>query len=181
MSLFDEYVNDLIGIEGGYSDHESDSGGRTRYGITEKLARRYGYTGDMRDLPVSLAKHIYFEEFWLGLSLDRIEMLSPSIVKELLDTGVNMGVGRAAEFLQVSLNAFNRQGVDYPDIAVDRDIGPQTLGALKQFLKFRGSEGELVLLRSLNSLQCAFYLQLAQARPKDEDFAFGWVLNRVVI
>lgn len=179
--MFEQYVNKAIGIEGKYSDHKSDSGGKTMYGITEALARKYNYTGPMKDLPLDRAKQIYKKEFWTPLMLDEIEKICPSIVYELFDTGINQGVGRAAEYLQLSLNAFNRGQKDYKDIRVDGSIGDATLAALKAYMRKRSGQGEVVLLRSLNALQGSFYIQLSQRREKDEDFVFGWILNRVVI
>ena len=175
------FILDVLGVEGGYSDHPSDSGGKTMHGITEALARKYGYLGDMEDLSVDRAVSIIESEFWNPLALGHISKISPSVASELLDTAVNQGAGRAAEYLQISLNAFNKRGRFYPDLSVDRHIGPMTLAALRKFLDIRKNEGELVLLRALNCLQGAFYLQLSQARPKDEDFVYSWILNRVVI
>lgn len=179
--MFDDLVDKIIATEGGYSNHASDAGGETRFGITHLVARRYGYRGDMKLLPLSLAKQIYKERYWNALNLSRIERVAPSIVEELLDTGVNQGVGRAAEYLQMALNAFNGQERDYMDVVVDGDIGPQTLAALRQFIERRGYDGEVVLLRALNVLQGSFYLQLSQRRKSDEDFVYGWIKNRVVI
>lgn len=181
MTLFDELIGEIIDVEGGYADDPNDLGGKTKYGITEAVARRYGYTGDMRDLPLSLAKQIYKDRYWDPLSLDQIEQISPLIVHELLDTGINQGTGRAAEYLQTALNAFNRQQRDYRDILVDGDVGPATLRALRSFVAKRGGEGEVVLLRALNCLQGARYLEISKAREKNEDFTYGWILNRVVI
>lgn len=65
------------------------------------------------------------------------------------------------------------------DIAIDGKIGPATIGALKAFLAKRGKDGETVLMRALNSLQGARYLELTEKREKNETFTFGWMLNRV--
>jgi lysozyme family protein len=178
---FAEALVEVFGIEGGFSDDPSDSGGATRYGITEAVARRHGYTGPMRELPVVTAKAIYRADYWDAQSLDTVAMLSRRIAWELFDTGVNMGTGQAGEFLQMSLNAFNRQAADYPDIEVDGEIGHATLEALTAFLKRRGKDGETVLLRALNALQGAAYIELAERREKDERFVFGWFLQRVKI
>jgi len=178
---FDTAIADLLGIEGDYADDPADSGGKTRFGITEAVARRHGYQGPMRELPAAAARAIYRADYWDAQSLDTVAMLSRRIAWELFDTGVNMGTSQAGEFLQMSLNAFNRQATDYPDIEVDGEIGPQTLDALTAFLKRRGKDGETVLLRALNALQGAAYIELAERREKDERFVFGWFLQRVKI
>ena len=115
------------------------------------------------------------------MRLDEIEKLCPSIVKELLDTGINQGVSRSGRYLQLSLNALNRCETDYADLTIDGFIGNHTVSALRSYLFRRGNQGELVLLRALNCLQGAFYIELSQGRKKDEKFVFGWLLNRVVI
>lgn len=181
MSDFKKHIVDIIGVEGNYSNHPNDSGGPTMYGITEAVARSYGYSGDMRYMPLHIAIDIYKRRYWDALKLDSILDISPSLVPEILDTGINQGVGRAGEYLQVSLNALNRQEKDYPDIKVDGDIGNITLHTLKKYIDKRGCTGEVVMLRCLNGLQCAFYINLTKRREKDEDFLFGWVLNRVTI
>ena len=56
---FDTAFAKLLGHEGDFSDHPADPGGATRFGITEAVAREVGYRGDMRELPVDLAKRIY--------------------------------------------------------------------------------------------------------------------------
>jgi len=82
-------------------------------------------------------------------------------------------------FIQRALNALNRAARDYPDIAVDRDIGPRTLSALDGFLKARGKSGETVLLRAMEALQGERYIALAERRPSQEAFLYGWLANRV--
>ena len=62
---------------------------------------------------------------------------------------------------------------------VDGDIGPATLRALDAFLRLRGKEGEIVLFRALNALQGTRYIELSQARQKDEAFVYGWLRTRV--
>ncbi len=178
---FDIAVAEIINIEGDYSDDPADSGGKTRFGITEAVARRHGYTGPMRELPAATARDIYRAGYWDAQNLDTVAMISRRIAWELFDTGVNMGIGQAGEFLQMSLSAFNRQATDYPDIEVDGEIGPATLDALDAFLRLRGPDGETALLRALNALQGAAYIELAERREKDERFVFGWFMRRVKI
>ncbi len=90
-----------------------------------------------------------------------------------------MGPPVAAGFLQRALNALNRGGRDYADIAVDRRIGPRTLAALRGLLDRRGRAGEAVLLKAIEALQGERYLALAERRPTNEAFLYGWLANRL--
>lgn len=174
-----EALNQSLAHEGGFSNNAADSGGATNWGVTEALARKYDYVGDMRDLPRGTAIMIHTQEFWRPLHCGIIADLSPRIAYKLFDIGMNMGAHRAGTFLQRMLNVLNRIEKDYPDVEVDGAVGPQTLDVLRTFLKVRGAEGELVLWRGLNCLQGAFYVGLGEAREKDETFMFGWLLKRV--
>lgn len=172
-------IEEIIAKEGGYVDNQDDSGGKTNWGITSKVARAAGHKGPMRDMPRSVAEQIYIDKYWNALRLDDVEKLSPLITAELADTGVNMGTARAAEFLQRALNVFNQKTKIYDDLNVDGDIGSVTLSALKSYLDNRRRNGENVLFKALNCMQGAFYIELAEQREKDETFIFGWLLNRV--
>lgn len=180
MTTFDKALKHTLGIEGGFVDDPRDSGGATRYGITEAKARAWGYAGAMKDLPKELAISIYRKDYWDALQLDRVAFLDEGIAMEMFDTGVNAGLGLPVRFLQRALNVFNRNGKDYPDLTVDGVIGQNTLSALNKFLTLRGKLGARVMLAALNSLQGAFYTDLAERRPKDEAFVFGWFANRVL-
>ena len=62
----------------------------------------------------------------------------------------------------------------------DGRIGPTTLTALDCFLHLRGTaSGETVLLRALEALQGERYLRLAERRPANEAFLYGWLANRI--
>ena len=70
-------------------------------------------------------------------------------------------------------------GHDYADLVPDGRVGPQTLAALDSFLAVRGARaGETVLLRALEALQGERYLRLAERRPANEAFLYGWLANR---
>lgn len=174
-------IEGIIKVEGGYSDNPDDRGGKTMYGITEAVARDHGYTGPMHELPRSVAYRIYEQTYYRGPRFHLIHNLSRAIAEEVTDTGVNMGVRVAATFLQRALNVCNRQEKDYPDLLVDGAIGPITVDALRSFLAVRGKEGEVVMLTILNSLQGARYVELCEAREKNETFVYGWFRHRVVI
>jgi lysozyme family protein len=148
------------------------------WGITAEVARRFGYAGPMRDMPRATALAIYRRRYFSGPGFDKVAGLSEPIASEMFDTGVNMGPAVAVTFLQTALNALNRSARDYPDIAIDGDLGPATLQALGAYLQFRGGPGVTVLLRALNGQQLVRYLGLAR-RPANEDFMFGWIAQRV--
>ena len=48
----------------------------------------------------------------------------------------------------------------------------------KPSLPRRGDEGEIVLLRALNCSQGQRYLELAEQRPANESFVYGWMRER---
>lgn len=179
MSI-DSIIEAVIAAEGGYSNNPSDRGGETMYGITVAVARDNGYQGDMRDLPRSLAETIYRDRYINVPRFDEVAAINAKVGEEVIDTGVNMGPHRAAEFLQRWLNGFNTEGT-HQELFVDGRIGPMTLEALSRFLDKRGKEGEAVLLRGLNGTQANRYLELTEANKTQRTFLYGWVRTRVVI
>jgi lysozyme family protein len=176
----DDLIDGVIEREGGFVDNPADKGGPTCFGITEAVARANGYAGPMRQMPRSEAQSIYLRLYWQRPHLDEIATRSPRIAAELFDTGVNMGPAVAITFLQRALTALNRNATDYPDLTPDGRVGPATLAALDAFLRLRGkTSGETVLLRALEALQGERYLRLAERRPANEAFLYGWLANRV--
>ncbi|WP_443018074.1 glycoside hydrolase family 108 protein [Sphingomonas sp. 37zxx] len=175
----EDLIDDVIAREGGYSDHPADRGGPTRWGITQAVARADGYTGDMRHFLRERAVAIYTRLYWTRPRFDLVAKAAPRIAAELFDTGVNMGPKIAATFLQRALNALNRNARDYPDITADGVVGPQTVAALSAFIRVRGDRGETVLLKAIEALQGARYLDLAERRPANEAFLYGWLANRI--
>ena len=137
---FDQAFDRLIEYEGGYSNHAADPGGRTKYGITEKVARAHGYLGDMTVLPLSYAKRIYRTAYWERIFADE---LPETIRYAMFDATVNSGAGQAVRWLQRALG-----------VADDGRIGPVTLKAVK------AAEPEKVL-RSILGQRLAFMTSLA--------------------
>lgn len=178
-ALKTQIIDEIIAREGGYVNDPSDSGGETKFGITAAVARQAGYAGPMKDFPRAMAVDIYGMYYWDALKLDYIEQRSAVLAEELADTSVNMGVGRAGLFLQRALNALNNCGQDYPDLKVDGQVGAATISALFKFLERRGDKAVTIMMRALNCLQGAYYIELCEKREKDEKFLAGWLLNRV--
>lgn len=174
---FDSAFKSVVGIEGGYTNDKSDSGGETMYGITIRVARASSYAGAMRDLPLGLAKEIYYLKYWVTNKLDLIEDFE--ITEELFEQGVNMGTKRPALWLQENLNALNNRGKRWDDIVEDGKIGYQTLRQLNKCLLLK--KGKARLLKLLNVCQAMFYRDLTRRREKDEKYLGGWLDNRVVM
>ena len=112
---FDTAFAKVLGHEGGFVDHPDDPGGKTRFGVTEAVAREVGYRGDMRELPLELAKRIYLEKYWNTISADD---LPPGIRYIVFDGAVNSGPGQSVKWLQRALGVVD-----------DGKIGPKTLAA----------------------------------------------------
>lgn len=180
MSI-DAIIEAVIAAEGGYVNDPADAGGETNWGVTVSVARANGYIGDMRSMPKDVAKRIYLEQYVVAPGFAALVNVSPEIAEELVDTGVNMGTKVAGRFLQQALNALNDGGSRYSDLAVDGAVGPATAAALRRYIQGRGVPGVTVMLRALNALQGARYIELSQSRPENERFLYGWLLNRVKI
>nr|WP_171456848.1 putative peptidoglycan-binding domain-containing protein [Acinetobacter baumannii] len=136
--------------------------------------------GNMKDLPLDVAKAIYRKQYWIEPRFDQVNTLSSAVAEELLDTGVNCGTGFAKPLLQRALNLLNNQGkAGWPDLKVDGVYGSATLGALKTYLSKRGKDGEKVLVRVLNIMQGQRYIEICERNPKQEQFFYGWINNRI--
>jgi len=180
MKNRDKIIMSVVGIEGGYTNDSLDSGGQTKFGITKQVARKFGYMGKMRKLPLDIAIDIYKRRYWEPIrGNELLDIGGYELAHEMFEQSVNMGVGQAGKHLQRVLNALNDRGRLYKDVSVDGDIGANTMRAFYAYSHKRGREGRKVLTSYLNALQGAFYISLAQTREKDERFVYGWGLNRV--
>jgi len=112
-SYFEKAFAELLDIERGYT---VDKGGPTKYGVTEKVARAYGYTGDMQLFPLDFAKSIYHKEYWNNA----LNEFSFGVAYQVFDAAVNSGPERAAKWLQVVAG-----------VRPDGVIGPITIAAIQ--------------------------------------------------
>lgn len=116
MTTFDQALDRTLGYEGGYANDPQDPGGETMWGVTARVARAAGYTGEMRDLPRETAAEIYRTRFWGPAGC---EAVPDALRADLFDTAVNTGVKRAIRMLQRAVGA-----------ADDGVLGPLTLQAI---------------------------------------------------
>lgn len=183
MSI-ESIIADVIARESPkFTNDPNDSGGPTKFGITlrtlDAMRKAHVTPADVEALTRAEAEKIYRWKYVEKPGFDRIIPISKAIAEKVIDAGVLCGEQRSAEWLQRLLNALNRQGKDFEDILVDGDCGPVTIKALRTFIVKREANGVLVLLEGLRALQGEFLVALAERRPKDEDYLFGWLLNRV--
>lgn len=167
MHTFEKIFENIILKEGGYSDHPYDTGGKTKYGITESVARKHGYKGQMIDLPLSYAKNIYYTDYYKNPRI--IDIVDDKLREEVFDTGVNCGTKTAIKFLQEAYNLLNKGNT----LVVDGIIGNATLKAINGYSK----QNRLFVL--CNALQCEYYLKITRNNEKNEAFIFGWLDKRV--
>ncbi len=175
MSDFTKALRRTLGHEGGVSNHRSDRGGFTVLGITRRdhpdwrgwpiLEARGADAPELRAAAAELYKARYWDRF------DGDSLASQPVAEKLFDVAVNMGVGRAVTILQQALNALNRNGRSWPDVAEDGDMGPRTREALAACL---ARQDERHLLRVMNVLQGSYYLAIAKRDSSQEEFIRGW-------
>lgn len=172
----EKIINHILETEGGFVDDPSDSGGPTKFGITQSVAREFGYNGPMEDLSRETAFAIYSGHYWRAVRADELIKVSARITEEIVDTGVNLGPGGSVKFFQRTLNVLNSNQTLYVDLKFDGLMGPKTLAAFKECYRTRG---ESVIMLALNCLQGAYYIALAERHPKNERFVCGWITKRV--
>jgi len=104
------------GIEDGYSNNPLDPGGETKFGISK---RSYPLL-DIKNLTLAKAQEIYFKDYWLTISADKLPQPLDLFV---FDASVNHGCSAAISMLQRVCR-----------VPQDGKIGPQTLSRVKSVL-----------------------------------------------
>ncbi|MEM6378816.1 MAG: glycosyl hydrolase 108 family protein, partial [Bacteroidota bacterium] len=129
MADFQKAFNIVIGHEGGYQRHPSDTGNYnsigqlvgTNYGISAKVyeswINRPPSQSDMENLPLQDAIQIYFSLFWSRMQGNSIH--NQPIANILFDGVVNHGNSKGIQLMQEVLN-----------VTVDGRMGPVTMGAI---------------------------------------------------
>lgn len=140
--------------EGGLSDHESDRGGLTKYGISQ---RAYPDV-DILNLTEEQAAEIYERDYWLPIQGDS---LPEFVAFVLFDHAVNSGPRAAVKALQRLVGT-----------RADGQIGPVTLRAVEL-------HPEQDLAQDLIEARASFLIKLAHRRPDQRVFLRGW-MNRLL-
>lgn len=187
MTTLDQKIDALIGREGKFSNEPGDTGNwylgkleGTMWGITAAVARSFGYTGPMQQMARDTAVKIYKQRYWFAPKFDQLEQIDERIAERLFDIGVNSGQATGVKFLQRLLNVLNREGKDFPDIEPDGGLGNITFAALRAYIAKRGNEGRNVLFFTLASMHAHLYVEISEKRAANEQFTYGWLLNRAM-
>jgi lysozyme family protein len=154
----------ILLVEGGYSDNKADGGGKTMYGITEIVARKYGYKGEMSKMSKSTAEDIYKKKYWSKNNLDKIKDFR--IALSIFDWTVNSGTWGTKK-AQTAVNKTLGDGV----LKVDGIIGNNSI-------KYINEVDTEKFLAVYHHLQIAFYNSIAANNASQKIFLKGW-LNRV--
>ena len=120
-STYDDALHRLLQHEGGYTNHPSDPGGPTNFGITIHDYRRYlkpdATAAAVKAMRLDEARAIYRAKYWDALACNA---LPAGVDYAVFDYGVNSGIGRAARVLQ-----------RLAGVGDDGHVGPATLAAVR--------------------------------------------------
>lgn len=100
-STYDEALRRLLTHEGGYTNHPSDPGGPTNFGITIHDYRKYlkpnATAIDVRAMKLDQARAIYRSKYW---NAQRCDDLPAGVDYSIFDYGVNSGIKRSGKVLR---------------------------------------------------------------------------------
>lgn len=159
--------------EGGYSNHKSDRGGESNYGVSLRFLRSVGLGDgdincdgqingeDIRLLPESTAQSLYKTYFWNSANCESIE--NSRVAVKFFDMCVNFGVNTASKIMQKALN-----NISSDFLLIDGLIGPKSLE------KINKADPD-ALLRELVRLTSQEYREIIENSPSQQKFLKGWL------
>ena len=157
--MLDDIITDVLRAEGwdAYTDHPSDRGGPTKWGITLKAWegwRGHAVTAeDVQNITEPQARDFYEAEYVLGPRFNHLpDLYAPLVV----DCGVNHGTRIASKWVQRAVGA-RQDGV----------IGPKTLDLI-------GSKNPVAVYLLILSYRIKLYGKLVTRDPSQAVFAHGW-------
>ena len=136
----------------GYVDIDGDTGKCTKYGISQASHPSV----NIDTLTLADAQKIYYNEYWLSNSCDKMEL---DIAMFLFDTAINCGNKKASIMLQ--------QALGFSGDDVDGVLGPMTLNAI-------GHCDVHELINKYSSLRIQFYKNIVADNPSQSKFLSGW-------
>jgi lysozyme family protein len=155
---FNKAFENVIGVEGGFSDDPKDPGNWTggKEGIGKLNGTKYGVSAaaypslEIKTISLDDAKAIYHRDYWQVINGDEFPF---SVANALFDCAVNSGCASAAKLFQKALG-----------VSSDGKIGKQTIAAAQ-------AKDPTELLIDFLTARAVFYARLA----KFELYGKGWM------
>lgn len=154
VASFNDAVRKTIVKEGGsrYTEIAGDSGGATKYGISQKAYPEL----DIKNLTEDRAKEIYRRDYWNRVRGDEIE--SQAIAESIFDAAVNMGVRTASKICQAAIGIEPADGV----------IGAKSLELIN-----KQEEKSFIALFTLAKI--SRYAAICNKDRSQSKFLLGWI------
>lgn len=157
---FAEALELTMEFEGGWSNHPSDRGGKTKYGVTEDTLAVYNDRSSSRlrieTLTRKQAADVYHLLFWRHM---RIDILPGFLRGFMFDWSVHSG--------WFAIRSMQR----HLKLKPDGIVGPRTRAALDAHIE---RTGETVLLRALAIRRMKLLCRLVRRDRTQGDFIVGW-------
>lgn len=160
---FDQSINYVLKNEAGFVDNPKDPGGRTNFGISQKLLDGLDASQPdhlkmnlkVEDMDVEQAKTIYARVFWVPMQLDRYDFF---MATAMLDVAVNQGQKHSIMAAQAACGFF----------AVDGVMGPKTIAALLSVDEYDWLQKFLLHVQ-------VRYVDVVKENPDLIQFLEGWL------
>lgn len=162
--ISDETFEIVFRFEGGYVNDPDDSGGPTKYGVTQDtyntFRKKWKYSlQHVRYITKQEAKQIY-DSYWRDSRAEEISRTHPRAAAIHFDFAINAGYVQAGKSLQRCLGNLKLDGI----------IGPRTLAALALV-----KDEDLV--KAYSEERRRFYKSLVVRKPVKQKFLKGWLLR----
>lgn len=153
--VFGQALAKVLLSEGGYSDDKLDPGGKTNFGITQRVddawrAQHGQPLQSVRLISQDEVSGIYRSNYWNAVQGDH---LPAGVSYVVFDGAVNSGVSRSAKWLQTAIG-----------VTADGQIGPATLRAVAAY----GNASKLI------DAICDQRLAFLKGLPTWGHFGGGW-------
>lgn len=156
------FLTRLFTREGGRSNHVSDRGGETAYGISKRAFPEVWANGPPTRED---AERVYRTVFYTSPGIDQIPDLH--LREQVFDFGVNAGPKQAVQLLQLLLG-----------VVADGVLGPETLKKLHAYpagVLYGVTLPPMVNLNlAYETARVAYYAKLVQKDPAQAVFLRGW-------
>ncbi len=163
---FKQCLKVILQNEGGFVDRKEDRGGRTNFGITQRVYDDFNLhrgqpVRDVKFIHESEVETIYYIRYWLPASCDKMPEPLDILV---FDFAVNSGVGRASKMLQACVG-----------VTQDGKIGKNTITAIANKIMQMGIDKVCFIYLEARK---GFFNGIVERDSSQKVFLKGW-MNRI--